>query len=372
MLVDAAASFSLETLAEAVAKLTARVAALEGQGAAEATGLAEADAPPPVSEAQAAEAQAELEALRVELEELRSENAQLRAEDLEALRAKNDRLIADNERIEGEFRALKLRVELSDGEPAQKAEGLDELRAELEELRSRYDDLLREHRALKVEHELGTASAAASSETGEEGEFSELAQLQTEHRKAQAMNEALERRCAELEAALNGEGKTNFVETATLRFQVAKLTTEKEALESGMGKVSATDSGTGKIEAEDDDKLQQLKARATRRIKRMQEQLEAADKQREFLLSQLAERDSAGGSGGGELTIDQITKSPVFQTMLGNIRRTSREEVTLLHDSVVELGKIHPEAYDLVLDLVKTKFAAASMENPLALLSRQT
>ena len=84
----------------------------------------------------------------------------------------------------------------------------------------------------------------------------------------------------------------------------------------------------------------------------------------------LANRDS-GESSEGEVTLEQITDSPVFKTMLGNIRRTSREEVTLLHDSVVKLGESDPESYNAILEVVDGIFTAAKVENPLALLPKK-
>ena len=87
-------------------------------------------------------------------------------------------------------------------------------------------------------------------------------------------------------------------------------------------------------------------------------------------MRELAERDSRG-QGEGEVTLEQITNSPVFKTMLGNIRRTSREEVTLLHDAVVELGQSDPAAYNSVLEFVSKRFEQAKVENPLALLPRR-
>jgi hypothetical protein len=56
--------------------------------------------------------------------------------------------------------------------------------------------------------------------------------------------------------------------------------------------------------------------------------------------------------------------------MLDNIKKTSREEVTLLHDAIKTLGKTDPAAYNAVLIVVDRTFKSAGVENPLALLPR--
>lgn len=126
--------------------------------------------------------------------------------------------------------------------------------------------------------------------------------------------------------------------------------------------------------------LDKTKREATLRIKSLKTNLDKTKTeydtvrvQRENLVRELQSRDA--GEGGEpfapkELTLAEITASEVFKTMLGNIRRTSREEVTLLHDAIVKLRAIDPAAYNLVLDLVAKQFKAANVENPLAMLPR--
>jgi len=135
---------------------------------------------------------------------------------------------------------------------------------------------------------------------------------------------------------------------------------------------------------QDRERLQQeherLKREATSRIKSLKSNLDKTKTefdtvriQRENLVRELQSRDA--GEGGEpfapkERTLAEITASEVFKTMLGNIRRTSREEVTLLHDAIAKLRTIDPAAFNLVLDLVAKQFKAANVENPLALLPR--
>ncbi len=127
------------------------------------------------------------------------------------------------------------------------------------------------------------------------------------------------------------------------------------------------------------DELSLVKREATTRIKSLKATAEkakveadTAKVQKDNLLRELAHRDSGDGTtlAPKELTLEEITASEVFKTMLGNIRRTSREEVTHLHDAVAKLRAIHPEGYKLLLDLVARQFADAGVENPLALLPR--
>lgn len=127
------------------------------------------------------------------------------------------------------------------------------------------------------------------------------------------------------------------------------------------------------------DELSLVKREATTRIKSLKATAEKAKVeadtakiQKDNLLKELAARDSGDATtiAPRELTLEEITASEVFKTMLGNIRRTSREEVTHLHDAVAKLRTIHPEGYRLLLDLVARQFGEAGVENPLALLPR--
>ncbi len=127
------------------------------------------------------------------------------------------------------------------------------------------------------------------------------------------------------------------------------------------------------------DELSLVKREATTRIKSLKATAEKAKTeadtakvQKDNLLRELTLRDSGDSAliAPKELTLEEITASEVFKTMLGNIRRTSREEVTHLHDAVAKLRTIHPEGYKLLLDLVARQFGEAGVENPLALLPR--
>jgi len=121
-----------------------------------------------------------------------------------------------------------------------------------------------------------------------------------------------------------------------------------------------------RLEAE----LGQTRKTATTRIKRLKSETSTLRTQKENLLKALAERDAGVASDEGELTLEQITDSEVFKTMLGNIRRTSREEVTLLHTAIASLRKIDPAAYSTALTVIAKQFEKANVENPLATLPR--
>lgn len=147
----------------------------------------------------------------------------------------------------------------------------------------------------------------------------------------------------------------------------------------GDPKIDAELQGLASENAKLRDELSLVKREATTRIKSLKATAEKAKVeadtarvQKDNLLRELAHRDSGDGTALAprELTLEEITASEVFKTMLGNIRRTSREEVTHLHDAVVKLRAIHPEGYRLLLDLVARQFGDAGVENPLALLPR--
>jgi hypothetical protein len=119
-----------------------------------------------------------------------------------------------------------------------------------------------------------------------------------------------------------------------------------------------------------------VKTEATRKIKELKGDLDkrAAESetmrfQKDNLMKQLMARDS-GQAAPREITLEEITNSEVFKNMLGNIRRTSRVEVTHLHDAIAQIKDVDPKAYMLCLDFVARQFKKAAMENPLATLPR--
>jgi hypothetical protein len=121
--------------------------------------------------------------------------------------------------------------------------------------------------------------------------------------------------------------------------------------------------------------LVRLKQEAARRFGTLKADLEKAQKERETLrvqkenlLRQLQERDAQEGSG--EVTLEDITSSEVFKTMLANIRKTSRQELTILHEAVAAIRALDPKAYEIVLEVVARAFKKAQVENPLSTLPR--
>lgn len=172
---------------------------------------------------------------------------------------------------------------------------------------------------------------------------------------------------------------------------VADLSRRVAALEEGQPLVGASEASSGPLpdvsglEVDDpkvegalrelmsrntqlDKDLGRVKKEATRTIKRLKEKADTVQLQKDNLLKQLASRDA--GLAPSEVTLEQITAAPVFQTMLDNIKKTSREEVTLLHNAIQALGKADPASYNAVLVVVDSTFKAANVENPLALLPR--
>lgn len=116
----------------------------------------------------------------------------------------------------------------------------------------------------------------------------------------------------------------------------------------------------GRLQAE----LAKMRKSATAKFKRLKDDLSTIENQKKNLLVALAARDAV--TPEREITLEEITASEVFKTMLDNIKKTSREEVTLLHDAVVALSKIDPLAYNAVLPVVARTFETAKVENPLA------
>jgi hypothetical protein len=125
-----------------------------------------------------------------------------------------------------------------------------------------------------------------------------------------------------------------------------------------------------------DSELSRIKTEATKRITALKSELDKATKahetvrmQKDNLMRQLRERDEAADTSR-EITLEDITSSEVFKQMLGNIRRTSRAEVTTIHDAIATLKAIDPSAYETVLEVVAKHFQKAQIENPLATLPR--
>lgn len=127
-----------------------------------------------------------------------------------------------------------------------------------------------------------------------------------------------------------------------------------------------------KLEAD----LAKIKNEATKRLSALKSDLEKTQRdhdtvrvQKDNLMRQLQARD-AEAAGKREVTLEDITSSEIFRTMLANIRKTSRQEVTILHDAIASIRAIDPKAYDTVLEIVGRAFKKAQVENPLATLPR--
>jgi hypothetical protein len=362
-----------------LADLVARVTRLE-----EALDLPKTDeGASPVEDSPSADSAAQDEAAQDEAaqdEAAQDEAAQ--DERIASLQSRNTRLLADYERIEGEYQALKLKVELGQGaRPASSAapgpsdaaqqERIAALQSRNARLQANSERIEAEFQAFKLEVDL--ANSALPGDDGERGRSEalekEVAELRAECERVKAEKAGLE--AGQAAAAQGGDHASSKVELGTLRFQVAKLTTdleraaEKHQRELTERAASGGGSETERLRAE----KEALKDRATRTIKRLKEEVDTTKLQKTNLLKQLANRD-AGAPQQTEITLEQITDSPVFKTMLGNIRRTSREEVTLLHDSIVEFGKVSPQAYNDLLVMIDARFKAAVVENPLALLPK--
>ncbi len=122
--------------------------------------------------------------------------------------------------------------------------------------------------------------------------------------------------------------------------------------------------------------LQRLKGEATKRFSALKNDLERVQKehdtvrlQKDNLMRQLQARDQAD-EGKREVTLEDITSSEIFRTMLGNIKKTSRQELTVLHDAIASVRAIDPKAYETVLEIVARAFKKQGIENPLATLPR--
>jgi chromosome segregation ATPase len=104
-------------------------------------------------------------------------------------------------------------------------------------------------------------------------------------------------------------------------------------------------------------------------LEKIQKERDAIRAQKENLLRLLQERDAQEGSA--EVTLEDITSSETFRTMLANIRKTSRQELTILHDAVASIRAIDPKAYETILEVVARAFKKAQVENPFATLPRE-
>ncbi|MBL4850075.1 MAG: hypothetical protein JKY65_31490 [Planctomycetes bacterium] len=293
-----------------------------------------------------------------------------------AVEARNSQLLADYERIEGEYQALKLQVEMGGGASAERSPDS----AQLAELQAKNAQLLAENQRMVGQVQALEQQTGESAAEGAPAEFEQLAALEVETAKLRAdllqsasdQEALLKKLAAAEEAAAKARAPSPSVaELGTLRFQVAKLTTDLETANNALKKASQAQGagvggGSGEVAKLREEK-EEIKNKATRTIMRLKDEAETVKLQKKNLLRELASRDE-GGVNQVEITLEQITNSSVFKTMLGNIRRTSREEVTLLHDSVVELGKIKPDAYNALLVVAAARFKAVNVENPLALL----
>lgn len=256
-------------------------------------------------------------------EPLAVEDARLRAE-LFAARAELERTRAELERVRGQKRggpsdseASSIRTALSAADKA-----LEAVRAELRQRTEENEKLEGELQALKLRSDVeGREKSSATSKLVEDLELDDEAervvrQLVQDRDRVQDEKAALERELARLK----GEA---LKRVTALKGEVEKATKQSE----------------------------------TMRL------------QKENLLRQLMERDAAKDESG-EITLEDITGSEVFKTMLGNIRRTSRAEVTTFHEAVASLRAIDPRAYEVVLEVCAKQFQKAQIENPLATLPR--
>jgi hypothetical protein len=123
--------------------------------------------------------------------------------------------------------------------------------------------------------------------------------------------------------------------------------------------------------------ISRFKNEASKRFSSMKNDLESAKKegetvrmQKDNLMRQLQARDAESSGLPKEVTLEDITNSEVFRTMLSNIRKTSRQEITILHDAIASVRAIDPKAYETCLEIVSRAFKKAQVENPLALLPR--
>src|SRR5579883_829263 len=122
--------------------------------------------------------------------------------------------------------------------------------------------------------------------------------------------------------------------------------------------------------------LQRIRGEATKRFSALKNDLDRVQKehdtvrvQKDNLMRQLQARDEEA-AGKREVTLEDITSSEIFRTMLGNIKKTSRQELTVLHDAIASVRAIDPKAYETVLEIVARAFKKQGIENPLATLPR--
>jgi len=257
------------------------------------------------------------------------------------------RLRAENDRLRRELDEAPAGPAAPDREPELKA-----LRAEVEGLRAKANGSEEAARDLQAARDEGKRLLSANERL--EGEFQAL---KLRHDELKTRTEAA--------AGKIGDLSVDFKDATKVEEAFKALVVERERLR---------DEKTG-LEAE----LMRIKSEATKRFTKLKSELDKAMQdsattrmQKENLLQQLMARDaeSGGQSVKRELTREEITNSEVFKSMLGNIRRTSRQEVTVLHDSIAQMRTLDPNAYALALELIAKGFQKASMENPLATLPK--
>jgi chromosome segregation ATPase len=122
--------------------------------------------------------------------------------------------------------------------------------------------------------------------------------------------------------------------------------------------------------------MARIKNEVTKRLSALKGEIEKEKKdhqtvrvQKDNLMRQLMARDEEA-AGKREVTLEDITSSETFRTMLANIRKTSRQEITILHEAVASVRAIDPRAYETVLEIIARAFKKAQVENPLATLPR--
>jgi chromosome segregation ATPase len=159
--------------------------------------------------------------------------------------------------------------------------------------------------------------------------------------------------------------------------EIVDLKLEPEAEETVRGIVIDRDrlqEDKAKVETE----LNRIKTEAAKRLTALKAELDKVTQehetvrlQKDNLMRQLRSRDEESQKAGGkQVTLEDITSSEIFRNMLGNLRKTTRQEVTILHESIASIRAIDPKAYETVLEIVARAFAKAKIENPLATLPR--
>ena len=236
---------------------------------------------------------------------------------------------------------------------------LNQIAAQIHALLSRVQVLEREAQdqrawraqATQLLQDHSSPPSAAAGETESNPRLAELTRLFDEQR---AHLEELQEENQRLRAMQKDEEASEL----PLPIDLGDLPIVKDpAVEAKLRELAETN---GRLQAE----LAKMRKSATAKFKRLKDDLSTIENQKKNLLVALAARDAVIPER--EITLEEITASEVFKTMLDNIKKTSREEVTLLHDAVVALSKIDPLAYNAVLPVVARTFETAKVENPLA------